>query len=117
MQGSNAPRRTISIMSGAVDISDLVVRALILLFLFFCVASTPGVGRSMVVPVEEEHSCTRESSLTSSLVRRAERDALVVRASSRTTTATRSHRDMFDPPLLAVSGHCLSNGLRAPLIL
>lgn len=99
-------------MSEVLDMTRWVPRALFLLFLFFCVATTPGIARSTVIPVEEEHNCTRETVLVCAAVSRADREARFVPAR---ITAKPSRRDTFDAPLLAISGHCLSNGLRAPL--
>ena len=110
----NDLRKIVPLAFGALDVTPLTTRAVLLLFLFFSVATAPGVGQFLIgafgVPTEE-HTCTREVLVSSNSIRCEKQPHPPVPAS----TANGLHSSRPVSPCLAVSGHRLSNGLRAPL--
>jgi hypothetical protein len=103
--------------AGAEAASGLVARAAFVLFVFLCVATSPGVGQFLIAavgPITEEHLCLREQLLSGASTRVEQ---------SQQTTETREALPLARFPGAAsrrpltavVEGHRLANGLCAPL--
>jgi hypothetical protein len=109
-------RRSVGITVGAGAASSLIARAAFLLFVFLCVATTPGVGQLLVAtvgPITEEHISMRELAPGGSERVEHSREHAVrgeaVPLIRRPQLASRH-------PFRAAQGHRLPNGLCAPLL-
>jgi hypothetical protein len=97
--------------------SRLVTRAVFALFLFFCVASSPGLAQVLIAavpPITEEQHETRESLMAGSTAPADQRS----RPSGlrEPIVEPRGMQPLAVRPLLAASGHRLANGHCAPLL-
>jgi hypothetical protein len=110
-------RRPLAITTGAEAATEVVARAAFLLFVFLCVATSPGVGQFLVGavgPITEEHLNLREHLAPGAATRLEPSRETAARHES--IPANRDPRSA--PPRIlaaAVTGHRLANGLCAPL--
>jgi hypothetical protein len=108
-------RRVSAITTGAAP--GLIARAAFLLFVFLCVATTPGVGQLLVAavgPITEEHISMRE--LAPGGAERTEHYGERAASGEAIPLLRRPHLASRHP-FGAAQGHRLPNGLCAPLLL